>query len=150
VLRDASAATSTIHVIAGPVKQGMVVKWNNQAVALHQPITIGVYTFVQESAFEMIVESSEFNLRISNSDMFLNQDVSIGSELMARISQYKRLVKSGDVDGAAAIEAKLPHGILGQTWSPEVYANRWKHIDGQLFDYQLDSLNSTSFKFSKF
>jgi len=81
---------------------------------------------------------------------FLNQDVSISSGLMKEIMLFKSASKSGNATAAAEIEAKLPHGILGQTWSDRTYNNRWKHINGQLFDYQLDTLESTDFKFTRF
>jgi len=87
---------------------------------------------------------------VQNSDFFLNQDVSIGSGLMRQLAQYKQAVKAGAAN-AEELKAALPHGVLGQTWNTAVYNNRWKHIEGHLFDYQLaDGVFGTEFKFNKF
>ena len=62
----------------------------------------------------MIVASSEFNIRVSNSDMFLNQDVTIAEGLMRKIHAFKAATKACNHTAADEIEAILPHGILGQ------------------------------------
>ena len=101
------------------------------------------------SAYEVRVESDEFSLRIVNSDNFLNQDVSIGRSLQMKIGEYKQAVKSHHTAKITELEATLPHGILGQTWSTRTYPNRWKFIAGQLFDYVEDGLFTTSSKYSR-
>jgi len=96
------------------------------------------------------MESEDFSLRIENSDMFLNQDISIGKQLLANVAEYKKRVKQNS-QGAEELKAKLPHGILGQTWNSARYPNVWKYIQGLLFDYQLsDGLMGTSFKYNRF
>jgi hypothetical protein len=83
--------------------------------------------------------------------MFLNQEVSIGSGLLSRIAEYKKAIKSGNDARASEIIETLPHGILGQTWNTATYSNRWKHIQGQLYDYVInDGILGTEFKYNKF
>jgi len=56
-----------------------------------------------------------------------------------------------DADKKAALAQRLPHGLLGQTWNPETYPNRWVHIEGQLFDYQIeDELLGHNFAYTRF
>jgi len=69
---------------------------------------------------------------------------------MKSIAEYKSLLKTNST-AAQEIEHTLPHGILGQTWSTRVHSNRWKHIEGQLYDYLLtDGIMGDAFKFNKF
>jgi len=150
-IKDSTGVESTIQITAGPVDVGLSMVVNNQTLLPSPELyNVGPYVVSIPTAFEVVLESDEFNLRIQNSDMFLNQDVSIGSELMARLGEYKKAVKNGD-EKAEVLKATLPHGILGQSWNSATYANRWKHIEGQLFDYQVaDGLMGEEFKFNKF
>jgi len=87
-------------------------------------------------------------MRIQNSDMFLNQDVAIAQSLMKQINQHKRNMRENP---EMASSSTLPHGLLGQTWSSKTYANRWKHIEGQLFSYVVnDGLFGSDFEFNRF
>jgi len=82
--------------------------------------------------------------------MFLNQDVSIGQDLLNQIRLFKQAAKK-DSKAAQELQQSMPHGILGQTWSTQTYPNRWKHIQGQLFDYQImDGLEGKEFKYNRF
>jgi len=148
-----SSANGPVSVLveSGSVETGMTVSVNGSALAVGASVNAGIYTISIPSVFEAVIESEEFSIRIQNSDLFLNQEVSIGSGLMKHISAYKSTIKSGDVAAAAELLAKLPHGILGQTWSGKTYNNRWKYIEGQLFDYQVnDGVMGTDFKYNRF
>jgi len=150
-IKDATGAQNNIEIVAGAVDAGLTMVINNQTVvpSAHE-YTIGAYTVSIPNQFEVLLESEEYNVRIQNSDMFLNQDVSIGSGLMSQIAAYKKAMKNGDAN-AEELKAALPHGILGQSWNTATYANRWKHIEGQLFDYQVsDGLLGEEFKYNKF
>jgi len=151
VVFSTSTGSVSMLVESGPVDTGLTVSINGTVMAVGASATAGIYTISVPTAFETIVESEEFSIRIQNSDLFLNQEVSIGSGLMKQISAYKAVVKSGDAATAEELLAKLPHGILGQTWNAKTYSNRWKHIEGQLFDYQVnDGITGTDFKFNRF
>jgi len=150
-IKDAAGVENDVEITAGSVDAGLTVVVNNQTVlpSAHE-YTIGAYTVSIPNQFEVLLESTEYNVRIQNSDMFLNQDVSIGTGLMAQIAAYRKALKNGDAN-AADLKAALPHGILGQSWNPTTYDNRWKHIEGQLFDYQVaDGLMGEEFRFNKF
>jgi hypothetical protein len=147
----ASTGPVSMFVESGSVDTGLTVSINGTVMAVGDSATAGIYTISIPNAFEAVIDSEEFSIRIQNSDLFLNQDVSIGSGLMKQIAAYKSVVKSGDAAAAEELLAKLPHGILGQTWNAKTYSNRWKHIEGQLFDYQVnDGIMGTDFKFNRF
>jgi len=151
ILFASSTGPLSVLVESGSVEAGLTVSINGTALAVGASATAGIYTITVPTAFEVVVESDEFSIRIQNSDNFLNQEVSIGSGLMKQISAWKSAAKSGDVAAAESLFGKLPHGILGQTWNAKTYNNRWKHIEGQLFDYQInDGIMGTDFKFNRF
>jgi hypothetical protein len=146
-----STGSVALLVESGPVDTGLTLSINGTVMAVGDSATAGIYTISIPNAFEAVIDSEEFSIRVQNSDLFLNQDVSIGAGLMKQISAYKSVVKSGDVAAAEELLAKLPHGILGQTWNVKTYNNRWKHIEGQLFDYQVnDGIMGTDFRFNRF
>jgi len=135
------------RVVSGPVDAGMKVFVDDVLTAPSStPIVFGNSTVTFSDAFELVLDSPEYNMRIQNSDNFLNQDVSIGTTLMKQIVEYKKAVKNG-----AGSTDSLPHGLLGQTWNTAVYSNRWKHIEGQLFSYVVaDGIFGTDFDFNRF
>lgn len=151
VIRDSGNNSQELLVSAGDVAVGLNVVLNNATVAVSSaPLHIGDYTVSLPSAFELLLESTEFVIRVQNSDGFLNQDISIGSSLARQIANYKRSVKSS-AEGADRLAEELPHGILGQSWSTKTYQNRWKHIQGQLFDYVVqDGILGHDFKYNRF
>lgn len=51
---------------------------------------------------------------------------------------------------ANELESILPHGLLGQTWQSKQHNNRWKFIEGHLYDYIVDGLNGKEFKYNRF
>jgi len=150
-IKDANGAVQQVQISSGAVNTGLTLQINNRTIAVSaEKFQLGAYTISTPSAFEVELQSQEFNVLVQNSDFFLNQAVSIGSDLMQQISEYKRAVKSGAAN-VQQLKAVLPHGVLGQTWNTQTYQNRWKHIEGQLFDYQLaDGLNGVEFKHNRF
>jgi len=151
-VRDESLKVNDIVVEAGSVLDGLRLVYNNATIPVSDSmISFGSYTIQHPNQFEVVLESDEFNIKVSNSDMFLNQEVSIGSGLLSRIAEYKKAIKSGNDARANEIIETLPHGILGQTWNTATYNNRWKHIQGQLYDYVInDGILGTEFKYNKF
>jgi len=140
-----------IKITAGPIESGLTLALNDEkrTASLGSTFIVGNYNVSIVNPFEVVMESDEFNFRIQNSDMFLNQDVSISTGLMKSIQAYKSAVKTGNIDLAEEIKSKLPHGILGQTWNGATYDNRWAHIEGHLFDYTVDDLLSSKWKYSR-
>lgn len=152
-LKNEAGQVQQFIIQAGAVDVGLtVVSASNSTLAAGESVQVGAYSLTVVSAFEVTLNSAEFNLRIQNSDYFLNQDVSVGSGLLNQIREYKtaaKLVTSPAV--IAQLKTALPHGILGQTWTYVEYANRWKYIQGQLYDYYTTELmGTTQFTFNRF
>lgn len=159
LVRDEQRLIHHLLIESGPVDVGLSVTLNDSTCLIGKcgdhfnnslPLTIGSYTFTFLSAFVVSISSPEFVLRIQNSDRFLNQDVSLGDGLMKQISAYKVAEKTNDPEAAIKVKS-LPHGLLGQTWRQMEYQNRWKYIEGQLFDYLLaDGLMGKEFMYNRF
>jgi len=147
MLKDDSQTESNLRVIAGPVDVGLQVLVNGTALSLSSSsVSIGSTSVMFTDPFEVSIITPEFSFRMVNSDMFLNEDVSINEPLMNQILSFKRAAKSG----TANVDA-LPHGLLGQSWQSKTYANRWKYIEGSLFDYAVaDGVFGTQFKYNRF
>lgn len=150
VMIQDGATTDKIQIDSGAVDVGLKVMINDEAMTIGSSKQIGAYKVTLLSKFEVALDSKEFSLVLQNSDKFLNQMVAIGSGLQSTIRQYK-LAQSTGASASSSIMASLPHGILGQTWQSKTYDNRWKHIQGQLFDYiQPEGIFGTSNKFNRF
>jgi len=150
-IKNNEGSVNQVLIQSGDLDAGLTLSVNNQTlVPSDRSVQVGSYAVSLPNKFEVLLESDEFNVRIQNSDKFLNQDVSIGSGLMTQIAAYKRAVKSNAAN-IGELKAALPHGILGQSWSTRTYSNRWKHIEGQLFDYEVaDGLMGNEFKYNRF
>jgi len=148
VLKDEAGVISQLRVIAGSVDAGMKVILNDQPLAISaDTVQIGDSSLVFSSAFDLNVQTPEFALKLSNSDMFLNEDIAINTALLRKIQNHKQAVKRNEKPNASS----MPHGLLGQTWEYKTYGNRWKFIEGQLFEYVLaDGIFSTGFKYNRF
>jgi hypothetical protein len=151
-IKDDTGLLNTLLITSGPFDVGLTLIVNN---AIRGPssegFSIGAYFLTLSNQFEVLMESDEFSIRVQNSDNFLNQDISIGTGLEAKIAMYKRAVKSGEESKASELKSLLPHGVLGQTWNTVTYNNRWRHIEGHLFDYTLsDGLMGKEFKYNRF
>lgn len=149
--------TLTLAVEAGPVDQGMKVRVAGKELVPSSEsthITIDPDTSLHfSSAFELLVVTRDFTLQLQNSDMFINQQISINKPLQKQVEQFQQQLAA---KGAASAEvdsmiASLPHGILGQTWRRASYPNRWVYIEGQLFDYIVSGgLDAKPAKFNRF
>jgi len=139
---------SRLRVVAGPLDSGMKVFLNETALSIStDAIKVGDTRLVLRTQFELEVQSPEYTLRLTNSDMFLNQDIAVNAPLLKQIQEYKQGMKRNESPSAVS----LPHGLLGQTWEYKTYSNRWKFIQGQLFDYVCaDGIFGTSFNFNRF
>lgn len=160
-----SKSVYSVEIHSGPAAIGLtvVVIDRNQPTVL-VPVAVGVGSsiplasgsqLVFVSPFEVRLEGGDFNIRFQNSDHFLNQDISIGTDMASTIQQYKVGQKRANLglfeNSTPTTTSLLPHGILGQTWNNQVYANRWKHIEGQLDEYLVaDGLIGTRHKYNKF
>lgn len=153
-IKDSAGSVQRILIDSGSVTTGLTVKQNEDqiwSIGTDQFTRIGAYNLSFPNQFEFIISSEEFNMRIQNSDMFVNQDVSIGRSLMTQIAEFKLAARGTNSTAAVELETKLPHGILGQTWQLKTYQNRWKYIQGQLYDYMLsDGVMGTDFKYNRF
>jgi len=115
------------------------------------PLRVGESTLTLASAFDFEINTPEFAIKIANSDMFLNQDVSINNSLLAQVQRFKQAKKAQNTTSIEELTAALPHGLLGQTWQYQTYNNRWKFIEGTLFEYALsDGLLGSDFKYNRF
>jgi hypothetical protein len=150
VIRNEENGNKTeIRVTAGDVETGLSMEVNREEASVGDEVKIGGYTVKFLSQFEISVGSSDFDFVLQNSDMFINQMVSLGPNMMSKISQYKLAVKTGANTESALLQ--LPHGLLGQTWEFATYDNRWKYIAGNLFDYiQSEGIFGTSGPYNKF
>jgi len=151
LFRSPEGVMSQLQVIAGPVDIGLRVLLNGEAVNMSSTVVVvGDVSITFVDAFELVVESPDFSMKLSNSDMFINQDVSINSPLMKQIQEFKHAPKS-DSAALAELKTRLPHGLLGQTWQRNTYDNRWKFIEGTLFEYAVaDGLTGTQFRYNRF
>jgi len=150
LFKDKTGVVSRLRAVAGAVDSGMQLMLNDKPVAISaEPVQIGDSSLVFDNAFEMTITTPEFSIRFTNSDMFLNQDVSINAPLLRQIQNFKHAVKSAIP--VAELIPTLPHGLLGQTWENKTYPNRWKYIEGQLFNYALaDGIFGTTFSYNRF
>jgi hypothetical protein len=152
LIKSADGSVNVVRVVAGPVDTGLTVYVNDAVMPVSsQAVQIGDATFYLTTPFDLTMEGVEFSLKLSNSDMFLNQDVSINTPLLRQIQHFKQATKSANSTAAAEIRASLPHGLLGQTWEYKTYDNRWKYVEGSLFEYSVaDGITGTDFKYNRF
>lgn len=148
LLKDQAGSVSQLRVVAGPVETGMTVWLNDEALTNSvDAVKVGDSSLVFGDAFELTIASPEFSLRLTNSDMFLNEDISVNTPLVEKIQAFKHASKRNDTSELDF----LPHGLLGQTWQYKTFPNRWKYIQGQLFDYVVsDGLFGSIFNFNRF
>jgi len=151
-IRSDDGIVNRVEVISGPVDVGLQVLLNDVAVSVTStPIRVGDSSITFSTPFDVEVHSPEFSIRIANSDMFLNQDVAINNRLLSQVQRFKQAKKSKNVTAMTELSSALPHGLLGQTWQYQTYNNRWKYIEGTLFEYALaDGLMGTDFKYNRF
>jgi len=90
LFKDKTGVVSRLRAVAGAVDSGMQLMLNDKPVAISaEPVQIGDSSLVFDNAFEMTITTPEFSIRFTNSDMFLNQDVSINAPLLRQIQNFK-------------------------------------------------------------
>jgi len=114
---------------AGSAKQGFSgVKFNNAQVKLGQSMSVGSFSFNFTSSHFISVQTGDFTFTVDNSDLFLNQAVSVNVPLSRLTS----------------------HGLLGQTHTSKVYSNQWKYIEGDVDNYAVSDLFASDFVYNQF
>jgi len=152
LVRDEQNDIARVKIISGPVDAGMTVFLNDKPLTVSaSSISLGDSIITFSTPFEVVIHSPEFSMKLSNSDMFINQDISINNSLLSQIQRFKQASKSGNSTTAEELESVLPHGLLGQTWQYKTYSNRWKFIEGTLFEYATaDGVLGVDFKYNRF
>jgi len=125
---------SCIKGIKSVVVNGSPLAIGQKVTLRHQVDNSGVTQSIErKSEFEVSVALAEFDIVLTNSDMFFNQEVSM----------------------TAFGEEKLQsHGLLGQTWRNEVYTvgGVKRVIEGVPTDYLIadEDILGDSFTYNKF
>lgn len=130
-----TAAGDHIFLEAGDYQSG----FRNVSVN-GQQVKVGAsaldYTVQHSHSHIVTVKMSQFSYTFTNSDMFINQEVSLNDP--------------------SAIDSVQAHGMLGQTVSGKVYSGKFKHIAGTPTDYMLpeedikEAMWSTQYKYNLF
>ena len=98
-------------------------------------------------AGSLLLLTSEFVLRVDNSDLFVNTHVAMTPQLSQRVRAVHAIASPAM---RALAEASLPHGLLGQTWSERVWNSRLKVVEGEVDDYTVEHSRASRFPFSRF
>ena len=136
-----------VAVKSGSVTDGMKVTIDGEPLtpSSNRVVIDSVNSLHLTNKFELLVSTRDYTIRLENSDMFINQQVSIQSHLAEAIKAVKSSSDSLAAAAATATAAQsLPHGILGQTWRMMTYSNRWKFIEGDLMDYVISDESTAS------
>lgn len=118
-------------VTAGDATKGFsAVQVDGKAVKVGDTVSFGAFSLTYTSTHGAYVTLDNYNIELSNSDMFLNL------ALIAKVplSQLKS------------------HGLIGQTHSTKTYKNTVKYVEGEVDDYIVtdDDVFGTAFPFNKF
>ena len=143
-----------LQVIAGDLNSGLRVvfaeaelipsmKWR----ALTTSDESFVFVHYPDSS-HLVVVTSEFIVRVDNSDHFLNTNVGMTPALVQRIVAVTEMDEAGEMREEA--EKRMPHGLLGQTWSARRHQSRLKVVEGEVDDYHVNEGTDTSFPFTRF
>ena len=104
------------------------------------------------SSGEVQLLTPDFSLTFLNSDGFLNQEVRlINPRLMRRDEEEdeKEDEEEQSTSAAAYASSRLAcHGVLGQTVLYRRYPNRWRFIQGDINEYQVDHILATNSKYN--
>lgn len=128
-----TATGDHIYVEAGPYNVG----FKNVSVN-GEPVKIGAsaldYSVQHSHSHIVTVRLAQFTFTFTNSDDFLNQQVSLNDP--------------------SSIDSVQAHGLIGQTVSGKEYKGKFTYIQGTPTDYMLDdepeALWSTQYKFNLF
>jgi len=116
---------------AGSAKQGFVsVQVDGKPVAIGSTVSLGSFSLEAVSSHQVRVETEQFSFVLSNSDMFINQ------QLRAKVPLSKLTA----------------HGLIGQTHSLNVHTSSLRHIEGTVDDYSVadSDIFGTGFIFNRF
>lgn len=148
-----SSEPVAISVKAGRIEDGLTVTlagstrlapfdgW--QAVALSAGRYVWVY---QASADVVALLTAEFVLRLDNSDGFLN----LAAVMTPALQQRVAAVEGQSAGVGRVLEASMPHGLLGQTWSGRRHNSRLRVVEGDVDDYVVSGATATHFPYSRF
>jgi len=118
-------------VQSGSAQTGFAgVQVDGKALQVGDKKSFGAFSVELVSTHEVAITTENFNIRLSNSDNFINQ------ELRATTSLSK--LRS--------------HGLLGQTHSIKTYSSALKHVEGDIDDYVIEDndIFGTSFVYNRF
>ena len=159
-----------LEVLAGDVSAGLRVKvagveltpsttWRGlPTISSSEPPTqspsssSSVFVLYPDSS-HLVVLTSEFVMRVDNSDRFLNVQVAMTPLLTQRVMAVTETERERDEAGegmSGEAEKTMPHGLLGQTWSGRRYQSRLKVVEGEVEDYRVQEGTDTYFPFTRF
>jgi len=118
-------------ITAGSAKEGFDgIVLNGKSMKIGDSITYGSFSINYTSTHSATFTTEHFNFDLSNSDMFINQAVSLRIPMKELTS----------------------HGLLGQTHSNKIYANTIRYIEGTVDDYIIDDddIFGTDFVYNQF
>ena len=150
----ASAASTTLEVVAGPMAEGLRVTFAGaqlppspqwRALRLSSDDAF-VFVYFSDPT-HLLWMTTEFLVRLDNSDRFINTAVLMTPTLAQRVDAVQT-IKSEALREVA--QSSLPHGLLGQTWSERRWKNRLQVVEGDVDDYSVAGATSADFPFSRF
>ena len=118
-------------VTAGDAKKGFsAVQMDGKALKAGETVSFGAFSLTYTSTHGAFVTLDNYNIELTNSDMFLN----LALTAKVSLSQLKS------------------HGLIGQTHSTKTYKNLVKYVEGDIDDYIVtdDDVFGTSFPFNQF
>jgi hypothetical protein len=99
---------------AGDAKKGYsMVQVDGKPLKLGERVEFGSFSVDYRSAYQVVINTDNFEFDLQNSDMFINQ--ALRSKL--------------------ALSKLQSHGLLGQTHAAKTYPNSLKFIEGEVDDY---------------
>ena len=114
-----------------------------QAVAVTDSSFLFLY---HPNADTVVLLSSEFVLRLDNSDRFLN----VAAVMTPSLQQRVEAAESAGGSRAKLADATMPHGLLGQTWSSRRHSSRLRVVEGDVDDYVVAGAEETRFPYSRY
>jgi hypothetical protein len=101
---------------------------------------------------EVQLLTPDFSLTFLNSDGFLNQEVRLINPKLMRLDEEKdddeEEAATTDPSTAHASSRLACHGVLGQTVVYRRYPNRWRFIQGDINEYQVENIFATNSKYN--
>lgn len=135
-----------VRVVAGPAKKGLTVHVNGKKV--HQKTThlkLGSVEIVNHR--RVVVKTPIAALTMTNSDKFMNQEITMFDEKLIALGANRHVLKAGQ-----SFHPEVPlHGLQGQTWRNVEYPSGLEY-EGSIMDYHVvdGNLFGSDFVFNKF